>query len=112
MKKDLLICGSSDDCDTLKKELNSLYDLNISTIYSSANFYPLSFIRRHVKDSDVLLIDIEDYNTNTYSVISFALAYDVEIVGYYKGIAEDLKLQLVRACDFVKYIDDLEEYFG
>lgn len=112
MKKDLVICGARDDCDTLKDKLDSLYDFNITKIISNALYYPLNFMRRHIKDSDILLVDVEDFKMNTYAVISFALAYDVEIVGYYKDTEDKLNLQLARACDCLKHIDNLEEYFG
>lgn len=112
MKKDLLICGKKEDCTMLVDKFDSMYDFNITTINSYGTYHNLQQLRRQVKNSDILLIDIEDFSAITFSVISFALAYDLEIVGYHKDIRDGLSRALLNACDNVRYIDDLEEYFG
>ena len=112
MKKDLLICGRKEDCKTLVDKFDSMYNFYISTIDSYGRYHNLHQLRRQVKNSDILLIDVEDFSSITFSVISFALAYDIEIIGYHKDIRDGLSQALLNACDYVGYVDDLEEYFG
>lgn len=112
MKKDLLICGRKEDCKILVDKFNSMYNFNITTINSYGTYPNLHQLRRQVKNCDILLIDVEDFSAITFSVISFALAYDLDIVGYHKDMKDRLSQALLNACDSVGYVDDLEEYFG
>lgn len=108
--KDILLIGDRKDCRNIEIEILSLYDFAMRQVDCDDGDLTVKQIGRFVKNSDVLIVDVDFITPVTAIAIAYATEYNIEIVGYFCS-EEHLIGRFDKACDTVYHIDRLKEYF-